>query len=655
LSLILTSAVVGTWLVLAAALAAIGGVFFRRVGRIESNIEYFYYSIWTGLALLVLALYAWHFFLPLDGSVQVGFGVVAVIALVIERRWFRPLVQVSANLPFAVGALVLTAWVANHALAGGGMDDYNYEFQAVRWFVDYPLVPGLANLHGRIGFNNSHHLFAALLSAGAWRGQVNHILNGFVVSLVLVFLLFALVKLLQTRAWTAGVWMFGALLFAPVAGVVLFGIFGPAISTLKADVFVSAGVILLSSVFLRFASAAAGTSDYRVAGATAILLGCLLATVKLSAVMFCGVIVLSVLGRASRDGRPVLRDALLVGAAAAGALLLASFVIRGIVLSGYPLYPSTLLPMNVDWRVPIAQADAERTFIKTWAQLRPTYDAATALTQGWLTGWLRSLILTERLTILLPLTATAVLAAAYTPKKGPDAVLAPRWALVVLAMASALALGVWFTQAPAARFASVYFWIPLAAVVVGTAGPGTRSAGAIPLAVAAAGVLAATWMLTVSAQVESQYWHSVYMAVVFGIAWAIAVSTLRDRPTMLAVLCLALGLSQVCERAGAHLLQGRPAAIGDMLWHHVTALPEQPQFHATPQQTLSGLTIYVSRSASFLTPIPNTPYFNPYLELRDPAAIKHGFRNRASAVDNHGYSIDTVTRPGTEIVVPLGR
>jgi hypothetical protein len=92
-----------------------------------------------------------------------------------------------------------------------------------------------------------------------------------------------------------------------------------------------------------------------------------------------------------------------------------------------------------------------------------------------------------------------------------------------------------------------------------------------------------------------------------------------------------------------------------MLWYDVTALPEQPQFQATRRQTLSGLTIHVSKSTSFRTPIPNTPYFNSYLELRDPAAMRRGFRNRANAVGNYGYSIDNVTRPGEEIAVPLGR
>ena len=82
-------------------------------------------------------------------------------------------------------------WSANHALRGGGWDDYVYEFQAIRWFHDYAIVPGLANVHGRFGFNNAHHLYAAMFSVGPWEGAVNVLVNGLFINL-----LFAL-------AWTA--------------------------------------------------------------------------------------------------------------------------------------------------------------------------------------------------------------------------------------------------------------------------------------------------------------------------------------------------------------------------------------------------------------------------------------------------------------------
>jgi hypothetical protein len=213
-------------------------------------------------------------------------------------------------------------------------------------------------------------------------------------------------------------------------------------------VFISAGVIFLSCVFVRFASAAADTPEYRVSAATTLLVGCLMATVKLSAATFCSVIVVAVLVRLALDARKSLREPfsgrLVVSVAAVSGLLLAGFLVRGFVLSGYPLYPSTLLGLDVDWQVPVVQAQADRVFIKTWSQLRPTYDMAAAANQDWVKGWLNSLILTEKLTTVLPLVLITVLSSGTMRKEGADPVAGTgQWALVVLWAASILALAVW--------------------------------------------------------------------------------------------------------------------------------------------------------------------------------------------------------------------
>jgi hypothetical protein len=664
LSIILTSSVLITWLALAAAFCAIGGLLLHRIGYLDSTFEHLYFSIWAGLALTIAALLLWHFVLPIRVA-QGAFAVLALAAVLVERRWFRPLLQLGSHLPFALGALALVAWTANHSLAAGGMDDYNYEFQAVRWFVEHPIVPGLANLHGRLGFNNSHHLLAALLSAGPWEGQVNHIVNGFLVSLVLVYVLFALVKVASSRGRPPAKWLFASVLAAPAVGLVLFGVFGPAISTLKADVFISAGVIFLSCVFVRFASAAADTPEYRVSAATTLLVGCLMATVKLSAATFCSVIVVAVLVRLALDARKSLREPfsrrLVVSVAAVSGLLLAGFLVRGFVLSGYPLYPSTLLGLDVDWQVPVVQAQADRVFIKTWSQLRPTYDMAAAANQDWVKGWLNSLILTEKLTTVLPLVLITVLSSGTMRKEGADPVAGTgQWALVVLWAASMLALAVWLTQAPAARFGSIYFWIPLAATVVAVVGRGTPASGAgrlmtVAIVCAALAVFAVSMLLRYS-QVQALHHPGVFAVVIFAALWAIALLTASHRPRVLLALCVALGISQIGERTAAHALRGRTADILSMIWHDVGALPEAPVFEHAVRQTRSGLTIHVSRSSSFHTPIPNTRYFNPYLELRTPGDVRGGFRNPAGGAVGHGYKVDYIMQPnaGTEIIVPAG-
>ncbi len=649
-----------TWLLLVAAFGALGGLFFDRIGRIEPSWAHLYDSIWAGLALTVLGLVVWHFFLPVSAALG-PFASLSGAVIVVERRWFRPLLQIRSHLPIALGAFALVVWTANHSLAGGGMDDYNYEFQAVRWFFDYPLVPGLANLHGRLGFNNSHHLLAALLSAGRWAGYVNHLVNGFVVALTLVYVLVAIVRVARRPGPPDTVPLFAAVLVAPTIGLVLFGIFGPAISTLKADVAVTAGVVILSCVFLRFACVAPGTSEYRVSAATAILVGCLLVTIKLSAAAFCAVILCVVMFRVARDFRRTAASdvfpRLPMFAAAAGAMLVGGFLLRGVILSGYPLYPSSVFGLNVDWRVPPALVEADRVFIKTWAQLRPTYDMAQVAGQEWVRGWLNSLILTQKLSIVLPFVILVVLGHASTPRKESDPV-SGMWGLPVLAAASSLALLVWLTQAPAARFASIYFWIPLACVVVALVVQDPRPEigrrlAAMSLGLAGLASIAIMTLLRYS-RVDAIHQPGVLVVVAFAAVWAITLLVARHRANVLLTLYIVLGVSQIGERVAAHALRGRFDEIAAMGWYNVHALPEEPVFWYTVRHTDSGQTIYHTDATSFNTPIPNTRYFNRYLELRTPGDLRNGFRNPASASTEFGYTVHYVSWPsgGTEIVTP---
>jgi hypothetical protein len=300
-------------------------------------------------------------------------------------------------------------------------------------------------------------------------------------------------------------------------------------------------------------------------------------------------------------------------------------------------------------------------FIKTWSQLRPTYDLASLAGREWVTGWLNSLILTQKLSIILPLAVLLTLLGQKWGREGFSRKKPSRpFAGPVLSLASMCALAVWFTQAPAARFAAVYFWILLAAVIANTAQTGTRErpvSRRVPVAVGCA--VLATYligMLLEYAQVDGAHQPGVFAVVAFGVLWAIPFHTAGHRPAVVFVLIVLLGFSQIGERVFAHTVRGRWDEIAPMVWYNVGALPRKPTFEHTARQTRSGLTLYVSSSSSFSTPIPNTRYFNPYLELRRPGDLRSGFRNAASSALGYGYAVDYVIQPnaGREIVVPAG-
>jgi len=639
MSLLLTLAVFLTWVILACGFCAIGVLGLRRLTGLEPGWRNAYLAVWAGFALLMAGLLVWHFFLPVNHLALGVFLLSAAAAGLLEWRWFAATWRegVSVKLVLAVGVFAL--WTANHALAPGGVDDYNYEFQAIRWFHDYAIVPGLANLHGRIGFNNSHHLFAAMLSSGPWSGSVNHVFNGLFVVLAFALLAAALRDLALGRYRPPA--LLGALLIAPCAGLVLFGFFGPMISTLKADIFLCAATAVLAVLFIEFADQSTPPKRQLPLGATILLLAAVLFSVKISAVVFSGVLATAVVIRLIatvgwRHRTPV--SATLIAALIAGSVLL-----RGVILSGYPLYPSTVLPIDVDWRVPAGQANAERAFITSWGQLRPTYVPADVNGWEWIPVWVRSTIRTDRFNMVLPLMlASLCLPMLLVRSRGNPRPSVSNWAWATLATACILSLLFWFVQAPAVRFALMYFWI-LFAVVFTIAASRFSELPRVALAAGAAITVPATMHLLLFAwDIPRELRLGAALMVLFGALW-IAASTwaaTSGRTARLAALCLLLGLFQIGNRAAAHVARGQFTQIGSMLWLPVSILPERVAQPPYPRrQTHQGLVIYVARVARYDTPLPNTRFFNPWLQLRVPGNLAKGFQNRDRRdTPDYGYT-----------------
>ena len=184
MSLLVTAAVAVTWLATAALMFGLGAALLRSLTPAEQTWRTVIPAIYCGMALLFAGLILWHFFRPVDELALLAFAAAGSVALFRERAWIIALSRAPVSKLHALPILAFGIWSANHALRGGGWDDYVYEFQAIRWFHDYAIVPGLANVHGRFGFNNAHHLYAAMFSVGPWEGAVNVLVNGLFINLL---------------------------------------------------------------------------------------------------------------------------------------------------------------------------------------------------------------------------------------------------------------------------------------------------------------------------------------------------------------------------------------------------------------------------------------------------------------------------------------
>ncbi len=257
----------------------------------------------------------------------------------------------TAILCFGAALLLLYAYGTSRGYIH--YDSDLYHAQSIRWIETYGVVPGLANLHTRLGYNSASFALSALYSFAFLGGQSYHVCAGF-----LAFLTAAecskVLRIFRGKRPAASD-------FARLAGIYyLCTIFDEMVSP-ASDYFM---VLCAFYLVIRFlALAEEGEKDPFPYGLLA-MLAVYTITVKLSAV---GLILLALFPLAvylkQKDWRPIL-------VFVCTALLISlPFLIRNVILTGWLFYPMTAIDLfSVDWKVPLGTAQSDAREIKVWGR-----------------------------------------------------------------------------------------------------------------------------------------------------------------------------------------------------------------------------------------------------------------------------------------------
>lgn len=326
-----------------------------------------------------------------------------------------------------------------------------YHLQAIRWAETFRDVPGLGNLHFRLGFASAHFPFVAALDPGLGPLRGYHVASGLFVAA------FGLFLLLRLRASAArGI---GALdLLDLVSAAALFSLW-----KLASSPDVDAPLTLLG---LLLARSVVSPSPRRLAALP--VLASAGVALKLSFAPFAALAVLAACLVPAREGG-LASSRRLLRALTLCALLLAGWAARGAVLSGYLAFPIRATGLPVEHRIPEADASATADLIRSWAR-SPRPDHATSLhSWSWVPSWfLRSL--RDPAAAAAFLASAGWLAAALVRRlrrTPPDASLPPGWGRLLLVVAPGLAA--WFLAAPDPRFARPLLWALAAVAMAGAA------------------------------------------------------------------------------------------------------------------------------------------------------------------------------------------
>ena len=447
------------------------GLAFRRVfGAPPPDLDDCFASFWVGFALVLGFLLLWNFAFPVDGRAALVVLLVGYLSLFWTGPWLRA--AVAAERSARSRWLVVVAGVAILWLADQGIgpltnwDSSLYHIQGVQWASQYPVVPGLANLYGPLGFNNSIFLYFAMLGTGPWTDRGFHLGNALLLSAFTVQVLAAGARFLSSDARGRPVSLFMLLLLPLALDWTLRG----RVASYTTDLGKS---LLIMELVLRWFSGSVWPRDVEHEGydvLTIILLAAAAVTLKLNAVVFAGLAVIVVTARWLRQpGVPSRLSRRTLGWAVTASVLMGiAWGARGVVLSGYPAFPSRVLAFPVSWRAPAEHADAEFAYIQHSSQgsvQNGPVVAGQAGIKAWLPNWVRVSVLNDPFAAVVPAVLVVVLAGATAVRRGrPGFTPLYRFRTVAPIVATvSLSLISWFILSPEVRYVSHHFWVLAAA------------------------------------------------------------------------------------------------------------------------------------------------------------------------------------------------
>ena len=372
-----------SWILLAVCAAAIGSAVLAIAGEnIFSNAgDRIIAAIWLGVLITAAILLGLSVELPL--SPLVGFAVLALltIAALSARQVRQDMANFRRSLTapaiLAVGILAVIAAV-NATRLVEVYDTGLYHYPLTRWLSTYGTIRGLALIHFRFGFSSSWFALAALFDFGPFQGRVSAVLDGLAILLCLVHFALAISRILAGRADRADWFLAGGY---PLIFLVCFS-WAFEVS-LSPDVPVWILTLLVGWLMLvagRHQEAVGSQPDSGRGPLLPLLLAVGTITLKPSAAPI--VIVAAIFYWFTSSTKPGAR---LLSGIVAG-LIAVPMLLANTTSSGCPLYPNSLLCMDVPWGVGKAAARTITADIGDWGRVREaTSNGPTAL--SWIIPW----------------------------------------------------------------------------------------------------------------------------------------------------------------------------------------------------------------------------------------------------------------------------
>jgi len=262
------------------------------------------------------------------------------------------------SLPFIIVAFIVSINLPTN------FDTGLYHLQSIKWIEEYPVIPGLANLHGRFGFNNNIFTLFALTSLFEIFKQEIFSINFTLLSVFVFHFINKLYYIFKQNGIT-NIFIFNLAIFITILNL------SSNLSSPSPDfISISFPLFILSSFFKEKDI----KEFYKLKDFIPILILCAyVITVKVSTLPLI-LLSIFIFAKFRNDIRKLVLIIFLLG------LIFLPWLVRNVILTGWLVYPMYSIDLfNFDWKVPLEYSGTSIHFL---SDIKSMSDA--------ITGWARS-------------------------------------------------------------------------------------------------------------------------------------------------------------------------------------------------------------------------------------------------------------------------
>ncbi len=390
----------------------------------------------VGLAIITALGNCWSLFFPITPHLVIlllllgGYGLIK--GHVELKEHFRNIqVKALVLIILSLAALCLSLTATTN------IDEAGYYLPLVKWIESYPVVPGIALLNHRIGFNSGFHMLSAVFGFVPWIAGGVYKLNG------LLFIVFNFYFLQRLRG--ADHYQKLQLPDALLAGALVFP-FSFLLNSMDSDYLGIMGAVVLIAWSLEALQKKTSVAELL----TLIAIGLFLFTIRPFNAFLLAAPAWIILTQKAHRKRIILYFMW-------GLILVLPWFIRNYFLSGYLIFPIHFVDLfSPEWKVPAQVTIAAHDIISEFAKLeivRPEYlyDSMThpSLSQWWPVWLERSwgMLIGKTVIALTPLSLLIVLASAFGLKKTQLSKSSFFFLLYAIPI-----IAIWFCNYPSIRF-----------------------------------------------------------------------------------------------------------------------------------------------------------------------------------------------------------